>query len=163
MFLNITLLIATLLSSLVAGFLFAFAVVAMPGISRLGDREFVRAFQVMDGVIQDNQPLFLFVWVGSAVAMLAATIAGLMQLDGLNRTMLLSAAAAYFLGVHLPTATINIPLNNRLQKHKVDEMNDDEASSVRKGFESRWNRWNIVRTLIAFSVAGAMHTLLLRL
>jgi uncharacterized membrane protein len=135
----------------------------MPGISRLNDRAFIRAFQAMDGVIQDNQPLFLFVWVGSAAAMLAATIVGLMQLDGLNLTILLSAMVAYFLGVHLPTATINIPLNNRLQKQKVSDMSEEEALSVRKGFEDRWNRWNIVRTLVAICVAGALHALLLRL
>jgi uncharacterized membrane protein len=37
---------------LVAGFLFAFAAVIMPGIRSLGDRAFIRAFQVIDRVIQ---------------------------------------------------------------------------------------------------------------
>ena len=37
--------LACLLCSLVAGFLFAFAVVVMPGIKSLGDGEFLRAFQ----------------------------------------------------------------------------------------------------------------------
>ncbi len=58
---QIALILATFLCSLVAGFLFAFAVVAMPGIKRLNDGEFIRAFQVMDGVIQNNQPIFLLV------------------------------------------------------------------------------------------------------
>jgi len=44
----------------------------MPGISSLTDREFIRAFQAMDGIIQDNQPLFILVWVGSAVAVIVA-------------------------------------------------------------------------------------------
>ncbi len=62
---QIALILATFLCSLVAGFLFAFALVAMPGIRSLNDREFIRAFQVMDRVIQDNQPVFMLVWVGS--------------------------------------------------------------------------------------------------
>ena len=57
---QIALIVATLLCSLVAGFVFAFAVVVMPGIKGLPDREFIRAFQVMDGVIQNNQPMFVF-------------------------------------------------------------------------------------------------------
>ena len=44
----VVLLISTVLCSLVTGFVFTYAVVVMPGLSRLGDREFVRAFQVTD-------------------------------------------------------------------------------------------------------------------
>ena len=60
---QIVLILAAFLCSLVAGFVFAFALVVMPGIKGLGDREFIRAFQVMDGIIQNNQPIFLLVWV----------------------------------------------------------------------------------------------------
>ena len=63
------LMMATFLCSLVAGFLFAFAVVIMPGIRRLDDGGFIRGFQVIDRVIQNNQPLFIFVWVGSALSL----------------------------------------------------------------------------------------------
>ena len=66
---QIALLVATFLCSLVAGLLFVFAVVVMPGIGNLNDREFIRAFQVMDRVIQNNQPLFMLVWLGSVVAL----------------------------------------------------------------------------------------------
>ena len=52
---QIALILAAFLCSLVAGFLFAFAIVIMPGIGSLNDREFLRAFQVMDRVIQNNQ------------------------------------------------------------------------------------------------------------
>jgi uncharacterized membrane protein len=53
---QIVLALAALLCSLVSGFLFAFAVVIMPGIRNLGDREFLRAFQAIDGVIQRGNP-----------------------------------------------------------------------------------------------------------
>ena len=66
----IILITATLLCALVAGLLFAFAIVTMPGIKSLNDREFIRAFQVMDGVIQNNQPIFMLVWLGSALTLL---------------------------------------------------------------------------------------------
>ena len=70
------LMLATFLCSLVAGFLFAFAVVIMPGIRSLHHGGFIRGFQVIDRVIQNNQPLFMFVWVGSALSLIAAAVFG---------------------------------------------------------------------------------------
>ena len=49
---TISLLISILLCSLVAGLLFGFAVVVMPGIAKLSDREFLMSFKNMDGIIQ---------------------------------------------------------------------------------------------------------------
>jgi len=76
---HLVVLVAAALCGLVAGFLFGFAVVAMPGLTNLGDREFIRAFQVMDRVIQDRQPLFMVVWVGSVVALVLALAMGFQQ------------------------------------------------------------------------------------
>lgn len=69
---RVTLIVATFLCTLVAGFVFAFGVVVMPGIRTLSDGEFLRVFQVMDRVIQNNQPVFMLVWVGSVVALLGS-------------------------------------------------------------------------------------------
>ena len=121
---QITLILATFLTSLVAGLLFVFAIVVMPGIGRLNDREFIRAFQVMDGVIQNNQPLFILVWLGSAVALMISVVLGIGQLDGVGLLLIIFAALAYILGVQLPTVTINIPLNNKLQTLDVDAMTE---------------------------------------
>jgi len=74
---QIVLILATLLCSLVAGFLFAFATVVMPGIKKLSDRDFIRAFQVIDGVIQNNQPVMVAVWMGSILAAIAAAGLGI--------------------------------------------------------------------------------------
>ena len=51
----IILALSTLLCALVAGFLFAFVVVVMPGIKQLKEVEFLRVFQLIDGVIQKKQ------------------------------------------------------------------------------------------------------------
>lgn len=64
--------LATLLTALVAGFLLAFAVVVMPGVRRLDDASFIRAFQAIDGVIQRNQPVFIGIWLGSVIAVMAS-------------------------------------------------------------------------------------------
>lgn len=162
-FFQLTLIFATFLCSLVAGFLFAFAIVVMPGIKSLNDREFIRSFQVMDGVIQNSQPLFVLVWIGSVVALVISTVLGIEQLDGAGRLLIIFSTLAYIFGVQLPTVTMNIPLNNKLQTLDVDDMNETMQKSARKEFESRWNRWNSIRTAIASMVSVLLIILLFSL
>ncbi|MGD8674607.1 MAG: DUF1772 domain-containing protein [Desulfobacterales bacterium] len=159
-FFQIILILATFLCSLVAGFLFAFAVVTMPGIRILNDREFIRAFQVIDRIIQNNQPIFMLVWVGSVVALVASAVLGIGQLDGAGRLLFILAVLAYFLGVQLPTVTINVPLNNKLQTLDVDAMNETSQKIARKDFEPRWNLWNSIRAAFASLVSALLIILL---
>ena len=153
----------TLLCSLVAGFVFAWAVVVMPGIGSLSNRDFLRAFQVMDRVIQNNQPVFGLVWMGSVIALLASAVLGFGQLDVTGRLLMMSAVLLYLLGVQLPTFTINVPLNNRVQTFEIDAMDEAAQAAGRRDFESRWNRWNRIRTVLASLVSVLLMILLLRL
>jgi uncharacterized membrane protein len=159
----ITLLVAAFLCSLVAGFLFAFAIVTMPGIKRLNDREFIQAFQVMDRVIQNNHPIFILVWVGSAVALVAAAALGIGQLNGDGRLLLSFAALIFLLGVQLPTLTVNVPLNNRLQALEVDRVDAIARKAARDSFEPCWNRWNSIRTVFASLTSALLMVVLFRL
>ena len=72
--LDISLIFSILTCSLVTGFIFTYAVVVMPGLSKLNDKEFIRAFQVTDGIIQNNQPLFMLTWIGSIIAILSSIL-----------------------------------------------------------------------------------------
>ena len=160
---QIALILAAFLCSLVAGFVFAFAFVVMPGIRSLNDREFIRAFQAMDGIIQNNQPVFVLVWVGSVVALVTAAVLGFGQMDGTGHLLIIFAALAYLFGVQLSTFTINVPLNNNLQALDVDAVNETAQEVARRDFEPRWNRWNSSRTVFASLTSGLLMVLLLRL
>lgn len=157
------LMIALFLCSLTAGFLFAFAVVVMPGLKTLEDAPYLRVFQVVDGVIQTNQPLFMLMWVGSMVAMLTALVLGVGTLTGVDRILVLGAGALYLGGVQLPTATIHLPLNTLVQRLNVDELDSRALREARTAFEARWNRWNAVRTGLAAGSVVLMLVLLMRL
>ncbi len=130
---------STLLCTLTAGIALTFATVVMPGIRRLDDLQFLRAFKHMDGIIQNNQPIFMFVWVGSALAILTSAIIGTIQLEGWNRNLLVIAALLYLFGVQAPTVSVNVPLNNALQELDLESLSPDEIQDTRTGFESRWN------------------------
>ncbi len=70
-FLEISLIFSITFCSLVSGFIFTYAIVVMPGLSNLNDKVFIRAFQVTDAVIQNNQPIFMFTWIVSIVSLLS--------------------------------------------------------------------------------------------
>ena len=144
---------STLLCALVTGFIFTYAVVVMPGFAKLDDRDFIRAFQVTDGVIQNNQPLFMLAWVGSIVSVVATMILGFIELHGIERWTVIAIGFVYLLGVQGITIRVHLPLNNRLQRLEIDEMDPESLSKERNKFETRWNYFNNIRTLIAFAVS----------
>jgi uncharacterized membrane protein len=156
------LLLAAFLCSLVMGLLFAFAIVVMPGIRRLDDDGFIRSFQVIDKVIQNNQPLFVFVWVGSVLALVAAALMGIWQVSGTDRLLVIVAALIYVLGVQLPTVTINIPMNNELQRLDLGSIDEVARKHARSNFEARWNRWNAIRAACSTVTCIVLLFLLLR-
>ena len=161
-FIEFAVLLSALLCSLVAGLVFTFAIVVMPGIKNLGDLAYLQSFKAMDRVIQNNQPIFIAVWLGSALALLIATVLGIWQLEGLERMLLILAGAIYLFGVQVPTITINIPLNNHLQAQDLETMTAHELLKTKAEFESRWLRWNIIRTVLAILSTTLLLVVLLR-
>ena len=158
--LDISLVSSILSCSLVGGFIFTYAIVVMPGLSNLNDKDFLRAFQVTDTIIQNNQPLFMFTWIGSIVAMLTTILVSLVSV-GLSETwLILLIGAAYFLGVQGITVAIHIPLNNHIHNVKIEELNDGTLADERLKFETKWNFFNYIRTSIAISVSVLLLILL---
>lgn len=160
---HLTVLISTLLCSLVAGFVLCFAIIVMPGIKTLSALDFLKSFKVMDGIIQDNQPVFIIVWLGSALTLLTSTLLGFWRLDSPELGLLIFSCLIYLFGVHLPTITINIPLNNRVQSLDLDATTESELQKIVEFFEPRWLRWNTIRTVVATITTLMLLVLLLRL
>jgi len=84
-------------------------------------------------------------------------------LDSTGRLLNIVATLAYLLGVQLPTAAINVPLNNELQSLNVDAVNENTQQTARGTFEPRWNRWNAIRTAVASLVSAPLLILLFKL
>jgi len=158
--LDISLIFSILSCSLVGGFIFTYAIIVMPGLSNLNDKDFLRAFQVTDAVIQKKQPLFMFTWIGSIVAMLTTLLVSLVSVGLPETWLILLIGVAYLLGVQGITVAIHIPLNNHIQKIEIDALNDDMLADERLKFETRWNFFNYIRTSIALSVSVLMLILL---
>ena len=160
---RLAVLLSALLCSLVAGLVLTFAIVVMPGIKTLGNRDYLKSFKSMDRVIQNNQPIFMMVWLGSAVVLIASTVLGVWRLEGIDRILLIAACTIYILGVQAPTVMINVPLNNRLQSQSLDTIAESELVTTVEDFDSRWLRWNTIRTVVATLTTVLLLVLLVRL
>jgi len=151
--LDISLVFAALTCSLVTGFIFTYAVVVMPGFSKLDDKEFLRAFQVTDGIIQNNQPLFMLTWVGSIISVISVIAISIFSLGFSEAWIIFIVGLIYLLGVQGITISIHLPLNNRIQSIDINNMNNQSLNKERTKFELRWNYFNKIRTFIAFSTS----------
>ena len=122
----------------------------MPGLSKLEDKEFIKAFQVTDGVIQNNQPIFIFIWVGSIISVLCTIIVSILSLGILEAWLIIFTSVVYLLGVQFITITIHLPLNKRIQKIDINSTNSQTLSDERKNFETKWNYFNNIRGYCSF-------------
>ena len=150
--LNISLFFSTLLCSLVTGFILTYAIVVMPGLSKLDDKEFIKAFQVTDGIIQNNQPIFILIWVGSIISVVSTIIISIFTLGLLEGWKIIFVSLVYLIGVQAITIIIHLPLNRRIQKIDIYSTNLQSLNEERKNFETKWNYFNNIRTVVAFLV-----------
>ena len=150
--LNISLFFSTLLCSLVTGFILTYAIVVMPGLSKLDDKEFIKAFQVTDGIIQNNQPIFILIWVGSIISVVSTIIISIFTLGLLEGWKIIFVSLVYLIGVQAITIIIHLPLNRRIQKIDINSTSSQSLNEERKNFEKKWNYFNNIRTVIAFLV-----------
>ena len=124
----------------------------MPGLSNLNDKEFIRAFQVTDAVIQNNQPIFMLTWIGSIVSLLSTILTSIISFGLSDTWLVVLFSVVYLLGVQGITIAIHIPLNNQIQKVLIEELNDEAITDERVKFERKWNFFNNIRTSISISV-----------
>ena len=150
--LDILLFFSILLSALVTGFILTYAIVIMPGLSNLDDKEFIKVFQVTDGIIQNNQPIFILIWIGSIVSVLSTIITSILCLGILDAWLIVFVGVVYLLLVQGITILIHLPLNKSIQNIDINSSNFQTLNKERKTFETKWNYFNNIRTIVAFFV-----------
>ena len=152
-FLEVSLICSILSCTLVTGFTLLYAVVIMPGLSKLDDKEFIKAFQVTDGVIQDNQPLFILTWLGSVISVVGAILSSIISVGLPEAWLIVFVGVVYLLGVQWITLSVHLPLNNHIKKINIEKTDHQTLSVERQKFETRWNFFNTIRTGISFLVS----------
>lgn len=140
--LTTSLLIAIVLNGLLAGLFFAFSIAVIPGLRRTDDATYVRSFRAINAAILN--PVFLLVFCLAPLSAVGAVGAVLWSggSESLGWSIIGGVCAVLTFVV---TAAVNVRLNNALDRADVDT--ESQRLAARERFESRWNRWNHVRTL----------------
>lgn len=152
--LSIVLLLAGVLSALLAGFYLAFSLAIMPSLARLPDRVLVTTMQTVNRVIVRPEFVLLFLGApGFAVAALVLALVAGAPVLAVGVGALLQIASI------VTTVAVNIPLNTALDRADPDDTaGAGDIVRVREAFERPWVRAHLVRT--ACTTVGAVVLLL---
>jgi uncharacterized membrane protein len=142
----IILILSVLFTGLTAGLCFTWTNAVIPGIGRLDNISFLKAFQAMNRAIINGQ--FMIVFMGPTILLIINTY--LFRNNSTAFWLFLVAAILYFVGIGLVTVFGNVPLNEILDKSNLDALSKVELQELRNKFEQPWNRWHIIRTFSSF-------------
>jgi uncharacterized membrane protein len=143
--------ISALGCGLIAGVFFAFSAFVMNALSRLPPAQGIAAMQSINIVVIN--PLFLAVFVGTAVTCLLLSISTLYRWQRPGAVYILAGCLLYLAGTFLVTLVFNVPRNDALAA--IDPLSADGAR-VWTGYLSGWTAWNHVRTVAALAAAAAI-------
>ena len=139
------LVLTTFFAGLIGGLFYSWSISVTPGLAKLGDENYLSAFQSMNRAILN--PVFLIVFMSLVVLLILLSYLSYNSSTPMQFWFILSAAALYIAGVMLVTFLGNIPLNNSLEALQIETMNAEQMASFRLGFESKWNTLNLIRTI----------------
>jgi uncharacterized membrane protein len=141
---------AALGAGLVAGIFFAFSAFIMAALGRLASEGGISAMQSINVAVLN--PMFFFVFFGTAVLALVLAIAALAGWSPSRLLYLLAGSLLYLAGTIFVTMAFNVPLNNRLASIGAKSA---EGAGVWKTYLSAWTAWNHVRTIAALAACAS--------
>lgn len=137
-----SLMVATMLTGLVAGVFGIYANAFMPGLAKTDDKTFVGAFQAVDRAIIN--PVFL--GIGFFGALIFTALAGVLNLKE-KALPWIAVAFVLYLVVVIITVSVNVPLNDAIKA--AGDPNTIDVAAVRAAFdESKWRAFNLVRVVL---------------
>ncbi|MEN0004004.1 MAG: anthrone oxygenase family protein [Bacteroidota bacterium] len=151
---SITLFSAILLTGLSAGLFYAWMVSVIPGTRKVIDTTYLESMQSINRAILN--PAFFIVFMGSVVLLAISTIQHYQ--NGSLFWYLLVATVTYLIGTFGVTIFGNVPLNDALDVLQLEELSPSKMAQFRKSYESKWNRWHLIRTV--FSVLSFIFALI---
>jgi uncharacterized membrane protein len=134
---------------IIGGVFFAFSVSVMIALRSISAPCGIAAMQAINVAIIN--PLFLGVFLGTAIASAMAVAASFVMHDSLRMFAVLGAVL-YLVGSFFVTMRFNVPRNNLLANLNPAE---PQAATVWREYVQSWTRWNHVRTVASLAAAVA--------
>ncbi len=136
-------------SGLVGGLLFAFSNFAMRALDALPPESAAAAMRAVN--VRILNPLFVLLFLGTAVAGVALTWLVVGGAAGRAGPWLVAGSVAYLAGPVAVTMAFNVPLNNRLAVGPIAA-----AATFWPAYALSWTRWNHLRTVLAIVAAALL-------
>lgn len=143
--------ISVLGTGLIAGVFFAFSSFVMGALGRLPSANGISAMQSINVAVLN--PLFLGVFMGTAVLCLALALSAIMRWSEPGAVYLLAGSAFYVIGTFVVTIALNVPLNDELAAVNPQNAN---ATGVWARYLTDWTIWNHVRTGAALIASACL-------
>jgi uncharacterized membrane protein len=150
-------LFAALGCGLMAGVFFAFSAFVMKAFARLPPGEGMAAMQSVNVAVLN--PLFLSVFLGTAVACAVAVVYSLLRWHEPGAVYRLAGGLLYLVGTFLVTMVFNVPRNNALASVSPADL---DGTKLWASYQTSWTAWNHVRTVAALAAAAALTLALIR-
>lgn len=152
MLVRIIAVIATLFIGLIAGFFYAWICSTMWGLDATKPDVAITAMNAMNASVR-NGVFFPIFFLTPALLLIAAIVTW--KNTKASSTLFAFAAMVYVFGGIVPTAMVNVPINEALASMVIPAKLED-ASAVWRAYSERWQFWNILRTvfsILAFVLA----------
>ena len=140
-----------LLTGVMAGFFFAYSGSVMLGLDAVGADHAIPAMQAINLTVRN--PVFFVTFFGTPVAALVTSVLFIVARRPAAATLFLIAGSVYFLGALMPTALVNVPMNEALAVAAVPA-DPQVAGKLWADFSVPWTWWNTLRT--AFSALSLL-------
>ncbi len=155
----IVFILSILFTGLTAGLCFTWSNAVTPGIGRLDDLSYLKAFQSMNRAIINSK--FMVVFMGPTILLFLN--AYLFRDNNTVFWLFLVAAILFFIGIGLVTVFCNVPLNEILDTSNLEALSKVELQELRNRFEQPWNRWHTIRTMssllsFVFLIIGILYS-----
>lgn len=142
---TIILILTTLSSGLMAGLFYSWSISVTPGLAKVNDENYLKAFQSMNRAILN--PVFLIIFMGLVILLILLSYLSYNSTEPAQFWYILSATVLYIAGVIVVTIFGNVPMNNKLEVLQIESINLEQMASFRLGFENKWNKLNMIRTI----------------
>lgn len=143
-------LFAAIAGGVMTGLFFTFSVFMMTALDRLPSEQSVAAMQSINKAIVT--PLFILVFLGTAIASIALIGISLFTLDEPGRVYMLVGSGLYLIGVMVITIGYHIPRNDAID---AIDPNSAEAASHWARYMAEWVPWNHVRGLASLGATAS--------
>lgn len=144
---NTVSILTILVTGLLAGLFFAWAVSIIPGTKGISDRSYLEAMQSINRAILN--PSFFIAFFGTGVLLLVSSFLQFWEGVDASFWLMLCATIVYLAGTFGITVLGNVPLNNTLDSVHISNLSMVELKRIRHSYESQWNKLHMARTIFS--------------